>query len=157
MPSSLKKRRTGTSDAWQVFDNADRRMPIDKDEVRVREGPRRGLGGWASWAARSDDRGQEGRLLLGRQDGHAQRGLQPLGELRLYEAEDLESKRLLERLDSKALRSNPYYIVQQGKVAELTLMDDRRRLELLKEISGAGVYDERRAESMKLLQDAIER
>ena len=61
-------------------------------------------------------------------------------------------------------KSNPYYIVQQGKapfkrlfegfkeVAELTLMDDRRRLELLKEISGAGVYDERRAESMKLLQ-----
>lgn len=42
-------------------------------------------------------------------------------------------------------------------MAELTLMDDRRRLELLKEISGAGVYDERRAESMKLLQDAIER
>eukprot|EP00439_Symbiodinium_sp_Y106_P078290 s160_g17.t1 len=44
-------------------------------------------------------------------------------------------------------KSNPYYIVQQGKVAELTLMDDRRRLELLKEISGASVYDERREES----------
>nr|BAD08002.1 putative SMC3 protein [Oryza sativa Japonica Group]BAD10084.1 putative SMC3 protein [Oryza sativa Japonica Group] len=31
-------------------------------------------------------------------------------------------------------RSNPYYVVQQGKIAALTLMKDSERLELLKEI-----------------------
>uniref|UniRef100_A0A0E0JV70 SMC hinge domain-containing protein n=2 Tax=Oryza punctata TaxID=4537 RepID=A0A0E0JV70_ORYPU len=31
-------------------------------------------------------------------------------------------------------RSNPYYVVQQGKIASLTLMKDSERLELLKEI-----------------------
>uniref|UniRef100_A0A0E0G0Q7 SMC hinge domain-containing protein n=1 Tax=Oryza nivara TaxID=4536 RepID=A0A0E0G0Q7_ORYNI len=33
-------------------------------------------------------------------------------------------------------RSNPYYVVQQGKIAALTLMKDSERLELLKEIGG---------------------
>lgn len=32
-------------------------------------------------------------------------------------------------------RSNPYYIVQQGKVNHLTLMRDEQRLDLLKEVS----------------------
>ena len=31
-------------------------------------------------------------------------------------------------------RSNPYYIVQQGKVNILTLMKDEQRLDLLKEV-----------------------
>jgi chromosome segregation ATPase len=31
-------------------------------------------------------------------------------------------------------RSNPYYIVQQGKVNHLTLMRDEQRLDLLKEV-----------------------
>jgi len=54
-------------------------------------------------------------------------------------------------------KSSPYYIVQQGKVSELTLMTDTQRLGLLKEISGAGVYDERRAESVKLMEDTAVR
>ncbi|PPD74467.1 hypothetical protein GOBAR_DD28615 [Gossypium barbadense] len=33
-------------------------------------------------------------------------------------------------------RSNPYYVVQQGKIASLTLMKDSERLDLLKEIGG---------------------
>lgn len=33
-------------------------------------------------------------------------------------------------------RSNPYYIVQQGKVNALTLMKDEQRLDLLKEVCG---------------------
>ncbi|KAI7734501.1 hypothetical protein M8C21_026198 [Ambrosia artemisiifolia] len=32
--------------------------------------------------------------------------------------------------------SNPYYVVQQGKIASLTLMKDSERLDLLKEIGG---------------------
>ena len=50
-------------------------------------------------------------------------------------------------------RSNPYYIVQQGKVANLCTMKDRDRLNLLREVAGTTVYEERRAESLRILQD----
>lgn len=52
-------------------------------------------------------------------------------------------------------KSNPYYIVQQGKVANLCVMKDKDRLNLLKEIAGTTVYEERRSESLKIMQDAI--
>ena len=48
-------------------------------------------------------------------------------------------------------RSNPYYIVPQGRVTALTSMKDAERLRLLKEISGSNVYETRRADSLKLL------
>ncbi|KAD5960392.1 hypothetical protein E3N88_11864 [Mikania micrantha] len=50
-------------------------------------------------------------------------------------------------------RSNPYYVVQQGKIASLTLMKDSQRLDLLKEIGGTRVYEERRRESLKIMQE----
>jgi structural maintenance of chromosome 3 (chondroitin sulfate proteoglycan 6) len=50
-------------------------------------------------------------------------------------------------------KSNPYYIVQQGKVANLCVMKDKDRLELLKEVAGTTVYEERRAESLKITQE----
>jgi len=50
-------------------------------------------------------------------------------------------------------KTSPYYIVQQGKVSELTLMTDVQRLGLLKDVSGAGVYDERRSESVRIMED----
>mmetsp|Transcript_16254 Transcript_16254/g.35186 ORF Transcript_16254/g.35186 Transcript_16254/m.35186 type:complete len:1212 (-) Transcript_16254:224-3859(-) len=54
-------------------------------------------------------------------------------------------------------KSSPYYIVQQGKVSELTMMSDVQRLGLLKDISGAGIYDERKAESLKIMEDTSTR
>ena len=50
-------------------------------------------------------------------------------------------------------KSNPYYIVQQGKVANLCVMKDRDRLNLLREVAGTTVYEERRIESLRILQD----
>lgn len=50
-------------------------------------------------------------------------------------------------------RANPYYIVQQGKVTEMAKMEPRGRLHLLKEVAGTTVYDERKDESLKLLED----
>jgi len=101
-----------------VFDNTDRRMPIDRDDVRIR----RTIG------AKKDDYSLDGK-----------------------NATKTEVFNLLESCGFT--KSNPYYIVQQGKISELTLMDDKRRLELIKEISGATVYDDRRAESQKLLEE----
>lgn len=54
-------------------------------------------------------------------------------------------------------RSNPYYIVQQGKVAALCGMTDRQRLDLLKEVAGTRVYDERREESLKIMEETDQR
>jgi structural maintenance of chromosome 3 (chondroitin sulfate proteoglycan 6) len=79
-------------------------------------------------------------------------------------------------------RSNPYYIVQQGKVNFLTLMRDEQRLDLLKEVgshelfrvleytslsadasytgpcniaqvAGTKVYEERREESLQIIKE----
>ena len=50
-------------------------------------------------------------------------------------------------------KSNPYYIVQQGKVANLCVMKDKDRLNLLREVAGTTVYEERRIESLRILQE----
>ncbi|KAB8360687.1 hypothetical protein FH972_024423 [Carpinus fangiana] len=50
-------------------------------------------------------------------------------------------------------RSNPYYIVPQGRVTGLTNMKDNERLTLLKEISGTHVYEGRRSESVRIMAE----
>uniref|UniRef100_A0A182KAT5 Structural maintenance of chromosomes protein n=1 Tax=Anopheles christyi TaxID=43041 RepID=A0A182KAT5_9DIPT len=64
-------------------------------------------------------------------------------------------KEIDELLDSLGLSScNPYYIVKQGKVSQLTTARPRELLRLLYEIGGIRVYDEKLKEIMKLWQDA---
>lgn len=48
-------------------------------------------------------------------------------------------------------RSNPYYIVPQGRVTALTNMKDTERLLLLKEVAGTQVYEARRGESIRIM------
>ncbi|KAI0997335.1 Chromosome segregation protein [Podosphaera aphanis] len=50
-------------------------------------------------------------------------------------------------------RSNPYYIVPQGRVTALTNMKDAERLNLLKEVAGTKVYEARRLESLKIMTE----
>lgn len=50
-------------------------------------------------------------------------------------------------------RSNPYYIVPQGRVTALTNMKDGERLNLLKEVAGTQVYEARRTESLKIMAE----
>jgi structural maintenance of chromosome 3 (chondroitin sulfate proteoglycan 6) len=50
-------------------------------------------------------------------------------------------------------RSNPYYIVPQGRVTALTNMKDAERLNILKEVAGTQVYEARRTESLKIMTD----
>ncbi|KRZ34969.1 Structural maintenance of chromosomes protein 3 [Trichinella pseudospiralis] len=51
-------------------------------------------------------------------------------------------------------KSNPYYIVKQGKINELATAPDSYRLKLLREVAGTRVYDERKEESNVLLRDS---
>ncbi|KAI3403976.2 SMC3 [Candida oxycetoniae] len=46
-------------------------------------------------------------------------------------------------------RSNPYYIVPQGRITSLTNSKDHERLALLKEVSGATVFENKLKDSMK--------
>lgn len=63
-------------------------------------------------------------------------------------------REVFEMLEAAGLsRSNPFYIVPQGRVTAITNMKDEERLSLLKEISGSNVYEKRRADSLKLLDD----
>ncbi|KAL9025122.1 MAG: hypothetical protein Q9196_006004 [Gyalolechia fulgens] len=50
-------------------------------------------------------------------------------------------------------RSNPYYIVPQGRVTALTNMKDSERLTLLKEVAGTQVYEARRTDSLKIMTE----
>ncbi|ORX91367.1 structural maintenance of chromosome protein 3 [Basidiobolus meristosporus CBS 931.73] len=50
-------------------------------------------------------------------------------------------------------RSNPYYIVPQGRVTSLTHAKDNERLQLLKEVAGTRVYETRRQESLKIMEE----
>ncbi|KAL0370252.1 UNVERIFIED_CONTAM: Structural maintenance of chromosomes protein 3, partial [Sesamum angustifolium] len=99
-----------------VFDNSDNRIPVDKEEVRLR----RTIG------VKKDEYFLDGKHIT-----------------------KTEVMNLLESAGFS--RSNPYYVVQQGKIA-LTLMKDSERLDLLKEIGGTRVYEERRRESNKRRQ-----
>ncbi|KAJ3330378.1 Structural maintenance of chromosomes protein 3 [Blyttiomyces sp. JEL0837] len=50
-------------------------------------------------------------------------------------------------------RSNPYYIVPQGRIMALTNAKDGERLQLLKEVAGTRVYEHRRQESLKIMEE----
>ena len=50
-------------------------------------------------------------------------------------------------------RANPYYIVPQGRITSLTNAKEQERLNLLKEVAGTKVYETRRSESLKLMEE----
>ncbi|OQV23478.1 Structural maintenance of chromosomes protein 3 [Hypsibius exemplaris] len=54
-------------------------------------------------------------------------------------------------------KSNPYYIVKQGKVNELSTSAPEKRLALLYEVAGTKVYDERRKESQEAMKETGEK
>lgn len=45
-------------------------------------------------------------------------------------------------------KSNPYFMVQQGKIQSLCLMSDTQRLKLLQEVAGTTLYEDKKAESL---------
>ncbi|KAJ6623432.1 RecF/RecN/SMC [Mycena sp. CBHHK59/15] len=50
-------------------------------------------------------------------------------------------------------KSNPYYIVPQGRITTLTNAKDTERLALLKEVAGTKVYEQRRSESLRIMSE----
>lgn len=62
-----------------------------------------------------------------------------------------EIRQLLETAGFSA--SNPYYIVEQGKVVNLASMKETDRYQILKDVAGTNLYEAKRRESEKLLED----
>ncbi|KAI0342003.1 RecF/RecN/SMC protein [Trametopsis cervina] len=50
-------------------------------------------------------------------------------------------------------KSNPYYIVPQGRITALTNAKDHERLALMKEVAGTKVYEQRRTESLRIMAE----
>ncbi|TVU26602.1 hypothetical protein EJB05_29156 [Eragrostis curvula] len=90
-----------------VFDNSDNRIPFDMEEVHLC------------------------RTLVSKKDEYYLDG-KPTRHVLFCPNYKTDVMNLLESAGFS--RSNPYYVVQQGKIAFLTLMKDSERLELLKEI-----------------------
>jgi len=101
-----------------IFDNADGRFPVDKDEMFLR------------------------RVIGAKKDQY------------------FLNKKMVPRADVVNLlesavfsRSNPYYIVKQGKINQMATAPDSHRLKLLREVAGTRVYDERKEESKTILKE----
>lgn len=62
-----------------------------------------------------------------------------------------EVRQLLESAGFSA--SNPYYIVEQGKIVNLANMSEADRYDLLKDVAGTKVYEARRQESERVLEE----
>lgn len=54
-------------------------------------------------------------------------------------------------------KTNPYYVVRQGKVIEMSMMTDEGRLKLLKDFSGVQVYEDKCSQAQKTLNDLQEK
>lgn len=118
-----------------VFDNSDNRFPTGRDEVILR------------------------RTIGLKKDEYS---------LDKKSASKADVMNLLESAGFS--KSNPYYIVPQGrvstsvyypyyqsvtslKITALTNAKDHERLALLKEVAGTKVYEQRRAESLRIMAD----
>jgi len=115
-------------DVTLVFDNSDRRLPVEMKATRG--------GGEATNEVRI-------RRTMGAKKDQFLVNDSPMN------MSDFHA--LLESAGMS--RSNPYYIVEQGKIAALMRQRKRERLELFKEIAGTRTYDERRKESMKIMKE----
>jgi len=50
-------------------------------------------------------------------------------------------------------KSNPYFMVQQGKIQSLCLMTDTQRLQLLQQVAGTTLYENKKSESLVKMQE----
>jgi structural maintenance of chromosome 3 (chondroitin sulfate proteoglycan 6) len=50
-------------------------------------------------------------------------------------------------------KSNPYFMVQQGKIQTLCTMTDVQRLQLLQQVAGTTLYEDKKSESLSKMQE----
>ncbi|XP_065176862.1 structural maintenance of chromosomes protein 3-like [Sycon ciliatum] len=96
----------------------------------------------------------EGRLPVERDEVSLRRVIGSKKDQYFLDKKNVTKSDVVNLLESAGLsRSNPYYIVKQGKINELATAPDSQRLNLLREIAGTRVYDEKREESKAILKE----
>ncbi|KAA3682014.1 structural maintenance of chromosome 3 (chondroitin sulfate proteoglycan 6), partial [Paragonimus westermani] len=116
-----------------IFDNSDNRIPFDKNEVSLR----RIIG------SKKDQYFLDKKMVTF--------VLRILLILRIF----YRKADVMNMLESAGFsRSNPYYIVKQGKITQLATAPDYQRLKLLREVAGTRVYDERKEESKQIFKES---
>lgn len=101
---------------------------------------------------------EEGRLIIpGKGDEKEVRIRRTVGlkqdEFRINEKK-FSAEEVYQLLEGAGLSSsNPYNVVEQGKVASLVSISEHARLQLIKDVAGTKVYEARRDESKRILED----
>ncbi|PWA14941.1 hypothetical protein CCH79_00014241, partial [Gambusia affinis] len=136
-----------------IFDNSDNRLPIDKEEVSLR----RVIG------AKKDQYFLDKKMVtcvllrLDRPCTCKKSHRKPSSSasfLSLLPVSRCSKNDVMNLLESAGFsRSNPYYIVKQGKINQMATAPDSQRLKLLREVAGTRVYDERKEESISLMKE----
>lgn len=101
---------------------------------------------------------QDNRLPTGRPEVHLRRSIG------LKKDEYSLDRKLITKAEMNNLlttagfsRTNPYYIVPQGRIAWLTNAKDSERLDLLREVAGTSTYEENKEKSFRLLEDTADK
>ncbi|CAI9270925.1 unnamed protein product [Lactuca saligna] len=77
----------------------------------------------------------DNRIPVDKEEVHLRRTIWTKKDEYFLDGKHITKTEVMNLLESAGFsRSNPYYVVQQGKIASLTLMKDAERLDLLKEI-----------------------
>ncbi|KAI3746459.1 hypothetical protein L6452_08893 [Arctium lappa] len=117
-----------------VFDNSDNRIPLELEKLAPvvaatgHNQPRvllvLQLSANELWG-----------LTVDKEEVHLRRTIGTKKDEYFLDGKHITKTEVMNLLESAGFsRSNPYYVVQQGKIASLTLMKDSERLDLLKEI-----------------------
>ena len=100
----------------------------------------------------------DGRLPIDKQTVTIRRTLKDTKDEYMIDNKHVTKNEINNLLESAGFsRANPYYVIQQGRISSLAAMNENQTLELLKEVAGTRVYDERKAESAKLLEESHRR
>ncbi|KAG7275326.1 hypothetical protein CRUP_035953 [Coryphaenoides rupestris] len=126
-----------------IFDNSDNRLPIDKEEVSLR----RVIG------AKKDQYFLD-KKMIDKEEVSLRRVIGAKKDQYFLDKKMVTKNDVMNLLESAGFsRSNPYYIVKQGKINQMATAPDSQRLKLLREVAGTRVYDERKEESISLMKE----
>jgi len=96
----------------------------------------------------------DGRIPIGKNDVCLRRVIGAKKDQYFLNRKQVTKLDVLNLLESAGFsRSNPYYIVKQGKINQMATAPDSHRIKLLREVAGTRVYDERKMESQTILKD----
>ncbi|KAF0989528.1 hypothetical protein HZS_105, partial [Henneguya salminicola] len=98
------------------------------------------------------------RIPVSKDEVSIKRTLSSKKDTFFVDGRSLTKQEMLNLLESMGFsKGNPYNIVKQGKVNQLAMSNDSQRYNLLIDIAGVKIYNEKREESLQLLTESNEK